>query len=221
MSYIRYERPQRVGYSSHFDLKLGIDFDILACNWISFSCPKASTSVWVARQFQCKRYPSASSSYHHSTILPSCVSLPHNLPLSLSRQLPSQSPSLFPSVSLPPVQQEQRESAAGDKCKSSYWSHRNCTIFSFFQIHSIPVHDFFGLFTQPSPQLWNGPSLIDILFSISKFFTFTTKKMTPFTFKINIPKTLLLLPNCQTLKRTRNRPELPSNTLVLQLMWNN
>ena len=131
MSYIRYVRHQRVGYSSHFDLKLGIDFDILACNWIWFSCPKASTSIWVARQFQCKRYPSASSSYHHSTILPSYVSLPHNLPLSLPRQLPSQSPSLFPSVSLPPVQQEQRESAAGDKCKSSYWSHRNCIYFLF------------------------------------------------------------------------------------------
>ena len=31
MSYIKYVRHQRVGYSSHFDLKFGIDFDILAC----------------------------------------------------------------------------------------------------------------------------------------------------------------------------------------------
>ena len=31
MSYIKYAWHQRVGYSSHFDLKLGIDFDILAC----------------------------------------------------------------------------------------------------------------------------------------------------------------------------------------------
>ena len=32
MSYIRYVRHQRVGYSSDFDLKSGIDFDILACD---------------------------------------------------------------------------------------------------------------------------------------------------------------------------------------------
>ena len=95
------------------------------------------------------------------------------------------------------------------------------SIFSFFQIHSIPVHDFFGIFAQPSPQLWNGPSLIDILFSIYKGFTFTAKKMMPFTFKINIPKVRLHLPNCQTVQGTRNRPESPSSTLVLQLMWNN
>ena len=51
------------------------------------------------------------------------------------------------------------------------------SIFSFFQIHSIPVHDFFwSFYGQPSPQLLNGPSLIDILFSIYIGFTFTTKR---------------------------------------------
>ena len=233
MSYIRYVRHQRVGYSCYFDPKLGINFDILVCNWISFSCPKASTSVWVARQFQCKRYPSASWSYHHSTMLPSYLSLPHNLPLSLPRQLPSPLSSLFPSASCYRKEENQQLATNAilptgaieivDKIASkiavniarvngallALWR----SIFSFFQIHSIPVHDFYGL--------RNGPTLIDILFSIYKGFTFATKKMMPFTFKINIPKTLPLLPNCQTLKRTRNRPESPSYTLVLQLMCDN
>ena len=35
---------------------------------------------------------------------------------------------------------------------------------------------FLVFFAQPSPQLFNGPSLIDILFLIYKGFTFTTKK---------------------------------------------
>ena len=55
-----------------------------------------------------------------------------------------------------------------------------------FRYIQFPCTTFFGLFAQPSPQLLNGPSLIDILFSIYKGFTFTTKKMMPFTFKINI-----------------------------------
>ena len=95
------------------------------------------------------------------------------------------------------------------------------SIFFSFRSIQFPCTTFFGLFAQPSPQLWNGPSLIDILFSIYKGFTSATKKMMPFTFKINIPEMLLLLPICHFLKRTRNRPESPSNTLVVQLMRNN
>ena len=63
-----------------------------------------------------------------------------------------------------------------------------CDDLFFLSCRSIqfPCTTFFGLFAQPSPQvaqLFNGPSLIDILFSI---YTFTTKKMMSFTFKISI-----------------------------------
>ena len=60
-----------------------------------------------------------------------------------------------------------------------------CDDLFFLSFRSIqfPCTTFFGLFAELSPKLWNGPSLIDILFSIYKGFTFTTKKMIPFTFK--------------------------------------
>ena len=64
------------------------------------------------------------------------------------------------------------------------------SIFSFFQIHSIPVHDFYGL--------RNGPTLIDILFSIYKGFTFATKKMMPLHLKLTFQK------------RFRSSPKLPN-----------